>query len=208
MRRGCTKPRYRSTEGCACNACRCHSSPSCGCSNCWKSCEEDAYCPWWSSTDSSSDLSIRGSSKSMQMVIFLPWMFLLTALFLAWSFYNIYVNIALGCSETILYGVLFFIMGAYIGMREVYSWRYYKNGPIPRNYSTLIFVILNFILKFFWGYFYTTYTEIPCWMYLIDMITSSLVTGFFVGRTGFFYKAYLSASPALNGRRSIKIRGL
>jgi hypothetical protein len=39
-------------------------------------------------------------------------------------------------------------------------------------------------------YFYATRTEISYWIYFTDTLTSAFVTGFFVGRAGFFFKSY------------------
>lgn len=168
----------------------------------------DDYNPLWSSRFCNNDMN--GENKGIQTVVFLPWMFLLTILFVAWSFYNIYVNVVVGSTNTLLWGTLVFLAACYIGKQEVSSWRFYKGFSrefiVPRNYSTLIFVILGFMLKGFWAYFYITYVDIPCWMYLMDTLTSALVTGFFFGRTMFFFKAYLQPVSSDNScRRNIRI---
>ena len=173
---------------------------------CKSRCCEDSTSLWGSRFSTNGT----GDNKGVQMVIFLPWMFLLTMLFVTWSFYNIYVNLVIGSTNTLLWGTLIFLTAVYIGKKEVYSWRFYKGFSrdfvAPRNYSTLIFIILGFMLKGFWAYFYITEVETPCWMYVMDTLTSSLVTGFFFGRTMFFFKAYLK--PKANDascRRNIHI---
>ncbi|MBS0585691.1 MAG: hypothetical protein JSR76_05255 [Verrucomicrobia bacterium] len=137
-----------------------------------------------------------GATRTMQLVIFLPYLILLTGLFVGWSFYSLYMNVLIRFTPAILYGVIFFTVGTHLGSKEVRAWRFHKQCcreliTIPRNYSTTILIIISVILKAFFGYFYTTCTDIPCWMYVADMITASIASGFFIGRTGSFFKKYL-----------------
>ena len=120
---------------------------------------------------------------------------LLPLLFLAWSFYGLYQKLQLGLFSLIPLWIIFLAIGTFLGVKEVWSWRVSVNHrkqeiTLPGNYSTLVLIFLIFILKFFWGYFYATRTEISSWIYFADTLTSSLVTGFFVGRAGFFFMAY------------------
>jgi len=133
--------------------------------------------------------SIKPRAVSIKRAVLLP------LLFLAWSFYGLYQKLLLGFPSLILLWVVFLAIGTYLGVNEVHSWRISKNRhkgeiTIPGNYSTLVLILLIFILKFFWGYFYATRTEISYWIYFGDTFTSALVTGFFVGRAGFFFKSY------------------
>jgi hypothetical protein len=121
---------------------------------------------------------------------------LLPLLFVAWSLYSLYQKTVLGFPSLIPVWIIFLAIGAYSGVKEVHHWRFAKDRhkgviTIPGNYSTLVLIVLIFVLKFFWGYFYETRPEIPYWIYFTDTLTSALVTGFFVGRAGFFYKSYL-----------------
>lgn len=133
--------------------------------------------------------STKPRTVSMKRVVLLP------ILFLAWSFYGLYQKLVLGLPSLIPLWMVFLAIGTYLGIKEVHSWRISKNHKkgeitIPGNYSTLVLIFLIFILKFFWGYFYATRTEISYWIYFADTLTSALVTGFFVGRAGFFFKSY------------------
>lgn len=115
--------------------------------------------------------------------------------FIAWSFYDLYQKLALGFPSLAFYWIIFLAIGAYLGVKEVQHWTIKKDRSkeeitIPGNYSTLVLILLIFILKFFWGYFYATWTEIPYWLYVSDTISSSLVTGFFIGRALVFFKSY------------------
>ncbi|HEY5234958.1 MAG TPA: hypothetical protein VIJ14_02170, partial [Rhabdochlamydiaceae bacterium] len=109
--------------------------------------------------------------------------------------FDLYHKVALGFPSLIPFWILFLALGVYLGVKEVRSWHFHKDRhrkviTIPGNYSTLVLILLIFILKFFWGYFYATRTEVPYWIYYWDTITSSLVTGFFVGRAVVFFKRY------------------
>jgi hypothetical protein len=123
-------------------------------------------------------------------------MTLFPLIFLVWSVMRLYENVTASSSSLIIYWCIFLVVGAYCGLREVHSWKLHmdhKKGLItlPGNYSTLVLVLLIFIFRFVWGYFYETQTVVPYWTYLADTITSSLFTGFFVGRCAFFLKSYL-----------------
>ncbi|MCI0381522.1 MAG: hypothetical protein L0207_00495 [Chlamydiae bacterium] len=133
--------------------------------------------------------SMKPRTISIKRVVLLP------LLFVAWSFYGLYEKVLLGFSSLIFPWIIFLALGAYLGVKEVYFWHFHKDHQkgtitIPGNYSTLVLILLIFILKFSWGYIYAARTEIPYWIYLSDIITSSLVTGFFVGRAAFFFKSY------------------
>ena len=134
--------------------------------------------------------SIKPRTSSIIRVVLLP------LLFVALSLYGLYQEVSLGFVSLIFVWIVFVGLGAYLGVKEVHSWKISKDRrkgeiTIPGNYSTLVLMLLIFGLKFFWGYFYATRTEITYWMYFADTLTSSLVTGFFVGRAGFFFKSYL-----------------
>ena len=133
--------------------------------------------------------SIRPRTISIKRVVLLP------MLFVAWSFYDLYQKLLLGFPSLLPLWIVFLAIGAYLGVKEVHSWRISKDRhkgeiTIPGNYSTLVLMLLIFVLKFFWGYFYSTRVEISYWIYFADILTSALVTGFFIGRAGFFFKSY------------------
>ena len=133
--------------------------------------------------------SIKPRITSIKKIILFP------LFFVAWSGYNLYRNVYLGYLLLIPCWIIFLSIGAYLGFKEVQSWHFEKNHlkrtlTIPGNYSTLILLLLIFILKFFWGYFYATLSNIADWIYFADTITSSIVTGFFIGRASCFFKRY------------------
>jgi hypothetical protein len=120
---------------------------------------------------------------------------LMPILFVAWSLIGLYAKFQLGFPSLIVYWIIFLALGAYLGVKEVHNWHFHKDRhkgviTIPGNKSTLVLILLIFFLKFFWGYLYATRLEIPYWVYLSDTISSALVTGFFIGRAGFFYWSY------------------
>lgn len=138
------------------------------------------------------NLGIRSTkvrTVAAQRLILFPLVFVL------WSAYRLYQN---GASEThslIFWWVIALAIGAYLGFKEVSSWRIHvdrKKGTItiPGNYSTLLLIITIFVLNFFWGYFYATLSVIPYGVHLADTITTTIATGFFVGRAAFFFKSY------------------
>jgi hypothetical protein len=136
--------------------------------------------------------SMQPRAVSIQRIVILP------LFFLAMSLYGLYEKFILGFPSLIPFWMVFLAVGAYFGMREVRSWHLHVDRhkgliTIPGNYSTLVLIILIFVLKFFWGYFYAAHTEVSYKIYLADISTSSLVTGFFVGRAWFFSKRYMQS---------------
>jgi hypothetical protein len=118
---------------------------------------------------------------------------LLPVIFLIWSVYGLFQKVLLGFHSLILIWVLFVSLGAYLGIKEVHSWKILRDKErgeitIPGNYSTLVLILSIFVFKFLWGYFYASQAEVSYWIYFADTLTSSLVTGFFVGRGWSFFK--------------------
>ncbi len=150
--------------------------------------------PWWVYVLFAYLVSI-GIKSTKPRTVPVKRVVLLPLLFVAWSFYNLYTRLVLGYTSLFPLWVVFLAIGAYFGIMEVRDWKISKDRhkgeiTIPGNYSMLILILLIFVLKFFWGYFYATHTTISYWAYFWDILTSSLVTGFFVGRAWFFFKRY------------------
>src|SRR5579872_3435136 len=80
-------------------------------------------------------------------------MILFPLIFVVWSLFRLYLNVDLGHPSLIAYWCIFLIAGAYCGMKEVHSWKLHIDPhkgliTIPGNYSTLVLVLLIFVLKF------------------------------------------------------------
>ncbi len=132
--------------------------------------------------------AIKPRTVSITRVILTP------LFFIALSIYGLYQKF-LGFPSLIPLWVVFLFIGTYLGIKEVRSWKIVTNREkgeiiIPGNYSTLILILLIFILKFFWGHYYATHEEVSYWIYFADTLTSAFVTGFFIGRAYFFFKSY------------------
>ncbi len=136
--------------------------------------------------------SIKPRTITLQRLSLLPLVFIL------WSLLKLYQNHGFAFPSLIVWWILCLGMGAYLGVKEVSSWKLHvdkekKTITIPGNYSTLVLILAIFILNFFWGYFYaTSRIPIPHWIRLADTISTTTCTGFFVGRGGLFLKRYLS----------------
>jgi hypothetical protein len=140
--------------------------------------------------------AIKPRTISLRKVVTLP------LFFVAWSAYGLYQKLILGFSSLGLVWVAFIVLGAFLGVMEVRSWKIARNRrkgeiTIPGNYSTLILIFLVFILKFFWGYYYATHTGISYQIHFLETATTSLATGFFVGRAGFYLKCYFTHQERL-----------
>lgn len=136
------------------------------------------------------------ATKGMTVSIYRP--ILLPVVFVAWSLYSLYSHLALGLWSLLPLWIVSLAFGAYLGFLEVRSWhikgdRHKQQVTLPPNYSTVVLIVLIFILKFFWGYFYATRPEAPYWIYFGDTLTSTLVSGFFVGRAIVFVKRYFKS---------------
>ncbi len=133
--------------------------------------------------------ALKPRTVSIQRMVLFP------LFFIAWSIYSLYGNVMQGSSHLVVWWVISIVVGAWLGFKEVQSWHFHvdrKKGliTIPGNQSTLILILLIFVLKFFWGYYYSTLYEVPYSIYLADTCSSAVVTGFFLGRAIFFCKRY------------------
>ncbi|MBI2809623.1 MAG: hypothetical protein HYX67_02165 [Candidatus Melainabacteria bacterium] len=149
--------------------------------------------PWWVYALFAYLVSI-GIQSIQPRTLPIKRLILMPVLFVVWSIYSLYGTFSMFPSLA-FYWVALLALGAYLGFKEVRSWHFHSDHQkrtltIPGNYSTLILILLIFVLKFFWGYLYATRTEISYWIYLSDTLTSALVTGFFVGRAAVFLKRY------------------
>jgi hypothetical protein len=133
--------------------------------------------------------STKTHTVSIQKVVLLP------TFFVCWGLFNLYNKLILGMLSLLSAWLVCLFIGSFFGVKEVHSWKILKDRnkgelTLPGNYSNLFLILTIFILKFIWGYFYATTTSISYWIYFTDTCTSALVTGFFVGRAGFFVKNY------------------
>jgi hypothetical protein len=127
----------------------------------------------------------------------LPRLILLPSIFFLWSIYRLYQNDVLVFPSLIVWWVLALAVGAYLGFKEVHAWKIHvdkakKTLTIPGNYSTLILIVAVFILNFFWGTLYSIYPEMPYGIRFFDTVTTTICTGFFVGRGSLFLKRYMA----------------
>ncbi len=135
--------------------------------------------------------SFKPRTISFQRLLLFP------LIFLVWSALRLSTKVELGDPSLILWWVVSISLGAYLGMLEVRHWKIHvdkhkKTITIPGNYSTVILIFAIFILNFFWGYLLATREVYPYWMLLADTVTTTVLSGFFVGRGSFFLKRYLS----------------
>jgi len=150
--------------------------------------------PWWVYVLFVYLVSV-GIKSTKPRTISIQRVFLIPALFVIWSCYGLYSKLMLGFWLLLPLWIVFLGLGTLLGIKEVCKWIITKNRSkgemtIPGNYSTLVLILLIFVVKFFWGYLYATRVDIPSWIYFADIVTSSLVTGFFVGRASFFIHSY------------------
>ena len=137
--------------------------------------------------------SLEPRTVTSQRLILFPLVFLILSLM------RLYQNASLGFPSLIFWWVICLALGAYLGAKEVSSWKIHvdkkkKTITIPGNYSTIVLIFSIFILNFFWGYYYSVATNISYGVYLADTITTTICTGFFVGRGWFFLKSYYKKS--------------
>ena len=108
--------------------------------------------PWWVYVLFAYLVSI-GIKSTKPRTISIKRLLLLPLVFVSWSFYGLYRKLLLGLFSLIPLWIIFLLVGAYLGIKEVHLWKISKNRhkreiTIPGNYSTLILMLLIFILKF------------------------------------------------------------
>ncbi len=87
------------------------------------------------------------------------------------------------------------VPGCIFGWLSVRSWkirfdRRRKTLSLPGSWSTLILVLIIFVVKYFFGYYSATHPAIPKTLMLAQMISSGIITGMFFGRIASFWMRY------------------
>lgn len=123
--------------------------------------------------------------------------YLLPIVFLAWSFADLYGKYTEKHTTLPFVWAICLAIGIYFGVMSVrfqpiHHDRRKKEITVPGSPYVLILVLLIFILKFIWGYYYSTYADVSYWIYFADTATSVLISGFFTGRAVFYLKSYYS----------------
>lgn len=133
--------------------------------------------------------SIKPRTVAIKKIVLIPF------LFFAWSVYNLYAAAILGFPSLIAVWAVAIGLGTLLGIWEVRSWkigvdRKKATITIPGNYSSLLLMILIFLLKFFWGTYYAIHPSVSYGIYFSDILSTSVLSGFFVGRASYFFKTY------------------
>lgn len=134
--------------------------------------------------------SLRPRTTSIYRFLMIP-----SILFL-WSIYVLYLKVMERFSLLLIpFWAIALAIGIYLGVLVVRSWpirgdRLKGQITFPGNYSTLILLMIVFIIHFVFGYIEATMTRIPYWLRLVDVLTSSLIAGFFSGRALVFFYRY------------------
>lgn len=145
-------------------------------------------------------LVILGTKALKPRVISLKRMFLLPLFFALWSIYSLYT--LFNGPLDIVYWAISIILGIAIGWTITVSVEIQADKKkflirLPGTCSALIFVVLIFAVKCFFGYLYATdpLLQKNVNIYTADLITSGLITGMFVGKALCFWRKFKEANP-------------
>ncbi len=61
---------------------------------------------------------------------------------------------------------------------------------LPGTWSTLVFALTFFGIKYFFGFYNATHTEIPFELMVAESAAAGVIAGMFLGRLAFFWKRY------------------
>jgi hypothetical protein len=137
-------------------------------------------------------------------------LFLLPLLLGLWSLHSIFVRYALSWSHLSAW-ILFVFVGTLIGWRSslhlsILADKHRKLIRLPGSTSTLIWIILIFAIRYYFGFIHVTHPESlknPFYTYP-DILLSATVIGFFLGRALHYTCAYIKA-PHTDLHRSFKV---
>ncbi len=61
---------------------------------------------------------------------------------------------------------------------------------LPGTWTTLVFALIFFGVKYFFGFYNATHTEIHFTLMVAESAAAGVITGMFLGRLAFFWKRY------------------
>jgi len=94
-----------------------------------------------------------------------------------------------------IYWVIGLAAGTLIGWQTVRNWkikvdRHRKTISVPGTWSTLIFILLVFVVRYYFVYHYESHPENSSRFFLADSLVSGIFTGIFIGRSLELYQKY------------------
>jgi len=151
--------------------------------------------PWWVYVLFFYVLRI-GLIARKSRVLSLKKMFILPGIIFVLSIYNIIAYFE--SAADIVYYVLFLVGGCIAGnwmtkSRPIRADRKKFLVKVPGSNSVLILVLIFFAIKYFFGYYYATQTEIPDTITFVRLAIFGAITGIFIGRVYCFLMKFSKA---------------
>ena len=128
--------------------------------------------------------ALKARTVSIKKLVLLPAFFTIWGLIgMQWTLYPI------------LSWILSLIIGAGLGWLTVHNWKIrYDRGRgtlhLPGSWTSLGLALAFFSVKYAFGFYHATHSEIPSLIYVSESALSGLITGMFVGRFAYFFKKY------------------
>jgi hypothetical protein len=91
--------------------------------------------------------------------------------------------------------ILGFIVGSFIGWQTAQAWHIYADHKrklisVPGTWTTLIFILLVFSVRYYFVYNYINHPQSAPHLFTPDALISGLFTGIFIGRAFELYRKY------------------
>jgi hypothetical protein len=135
-----------------------------------------------------------GVKATKDRKIYLPKLFI-TPIILTAIKYKIFLNsdlkILFSYLACLLVGMLFGFKIATCEKFEIISGK--LQIKVPGNYSTLILLILFFVIKYIFGYLEATNQELYSEIMILEIAVSGLFSGYFLGRALKYFSCYLTS---------------
>ena len=119
-------------------------------------------------------------------VVSLKKMFILPLVFLIWGIWGLIGSF--DGYKDILIWIIFTVIGYFVGwgIYQIYRIRADKKKlliKLPGTRFVLVFIILIFATRYFFGYYQATHLEMSPLIHAVNLVFSGMITGIFIGRS-------------------------
>lgn len=131
--------------------------------------------------------STKKRTITVRQLFFLPFIFMVLNLY--------WLNERLeGHLFHLIYWFIGLTIGGYWGWMLVRKWEiqvhHHDTISIPASWSTLIFIILFFLIRYFFVFNYEMHPEAEAHLFAADALSSGVMTGIFIGRALHLFTKY------------------
>lgn len=131
-----------------------------------------------------------GIKATRTRIVYIPKLFIIPTVFIALNYKNLISgeNIIKTLGFMLIGFIIGFVIGNNIPIKIIKG---IKSIELPGNYSTIVILILFFIMKYVFGYLHAVHPSIAIQYAYVDAYVSALFSGLFLGRAlCYLYRFY------------------